>query len=76
MFKELDTNTQQNPTKPLLRVCEVNGSFSECPHCKFLSEIFCNNGEKNDREYWLMTEVFVYLHKSDVCNFKILQHGK
>ena len=28
MFKELDTNTHQEPTKPLLRVCEVNGSPS------------------------------------------------
>ena len=27
MFKELDTNTHQKPTKPLLRVCEVIG----CP---------------------------------------------
>ena len=21
-----------------------------------------------NREYWIMTEVFVYLHKTDVCN--------
>ena len=41
----------------------------KCLHCKFLSETFCNNKEKNDREYWQMTEVFVYLHGSDVCNF-------
>jgi site-specific DNA-methyltransferase (adenine-specific) len=31
MFKELDTNTQQEPTKPLLRVCEVIG----CPSVRF-----------------------------------------
>lgn len=45
-------------------------SIPKCPHCEFLKETFCNNDEKNDREYYLMTEVFVYLHGADVCNFK------
>lgn len=39
--------------------------INECPHCKFLLETFTGN---TDREYWLMTEVFVYLHDGDVCN--------
>jgi hypothetical protein len=41
---------------------------NECPHCKFISETFKNAENSTDREYWLMTEVFVYLHGSDVCS--------
>jgi len=48
----------------------INEINSECPHCKFLDETFLSSGEKNNREYWLMTEVFVYLHGSDICNYK------
>lgn len=45
-------------------------SMPECPHCKFLNETFCNTNERNDREYYLMTEAFLYLHGSDVCNME------
>lgn len=43
----------------------------ECPHCKFLSETFLNHSDSNNREYWLMTEVFVYLHNGDVCKWRL-----
>ena len=37
-----------------------------CPHCKFLDNTF---GEiLSNREYWLYTEMFVYLHNgADHC---------
>ena len=49
----------------------VKQNSRECPHCKFLYETFLEypdpyNGE---REYYLMTEVFVYLHGGDVCDY-------
>lgn len=40
-----------------------------CPHCGFLSDRFFIGDNKSPREYWLMTEMFVYLHRGDVCNF-------
>lgn len=40
-----------------------------CPHCEFLSSRFCVAADSDNREYWLMTEVFVYLHGSDVCKW-------
>lgn len=43
--------------------------IGECPHCKFLAERFCVAPDSDNREYWLMTEVFVYLHGSDVCTY-------
>ena len=43
---------------------------SKCPHCKFLSELFSNDEIESNREYWIMTEVFVYLHDGkDYCNY-------
>ena len=42
----------------------------ECPHCKFISETFIHHEDSTNREYWLMTEVFVYLHGGrDYCNY-------
>jgi len=42
---------------------------SECPHCKFLAELFNEDKIESNREYWIMTEVFVYLHEGkDYCN--------
>ena len=46
-----------------------NSVVSECPHCKFLYDTFFVNGKCIDRDYYLMTEVFVYLHGGDVCNW-------
>jgi len=45
--------------------------IKECPHCKFLNEVFSldYNGPENNREYWIFTETFVYLHGGvDYCN--------
>jgi hypothetical protein len=44
--------------------------MDRCPHCKFIKNVFGDKIESN-REYWIMTEVFVYLHKGkDFCNGK------
>ncbi len=41
-----------------------------CPHCKFMEELFKDDDIKNNREYWIMTEVFVYLHEGkDYCDY-------
>ena len=38
----------------------------KCEKCKLLDEVF--KDIKNNHEYWLMTEVFVYLHGGkDYC---------
>ncbi len=40
-----------------------------CPHCKFMEELFLKDDIKSNREYWIMTEVFVYLHGGkDYCD--------
>ena len=44
--------------------------IDNCPHCEFINTRFLTTPEQNNREYWLMTEVFVYLHGTDVCNGK------
>jgi len=45
---------------------------TECPHCKFLVETFLKDSDpySGERDYYLMTEVFVYLHHGDVCNYE------
>ena len=40
-----------------------------CPHCKFLDDTFLKSPDVSERDYYLMTEVFVYLHKGDECNY-------
>lgn len=42
---------------------------TSCQHCNFLNNLF---GEiTSNREYWLYTEMFVYLHDgADHCNEK------
>ena len=42
-----------------------------CPHCKFIEKTFCGNHPMDsNRNYWHMTEVFVYLHNGkDYCNW-------
>jgi hypothetical protein len=41
-----------------------------CKHCEFLYKTFDINGtDTTAREYWLFTEMFVYLHDGkDYCN--------
>jgi len=41
---------------------------SECPHCKFIETL---GDVQSNREYWIMTEVFVYLHNGkDYCDWR------
>jgi hypothetical protein len=51
----------------------------KCSHCKFIDDIFgkvLKGVDATNREYWLMTEVFVYLHNGkdfcDISNGKII----
>ncbi len=50
-----------------------NNNDIKCPHCRFLNETFMpilRRKDSSKREYYLMTEVFVYLHDgNDFCNF-------
>lgn len=42
--------------------------IKKCPHCEFIEKLYSNI--ESDKEYWQMTEVFVYLHNGkDYCNF-------
>ena len=44
----------------------------ECPHCKFIAETFKQDEFSNEKEYQIMTEVFVYLHdRKDYCDFNL-----
>jgi len=42
-----------------------------CLKCKYLKELY-EGTHKSNRDYWLMTELFVLLHGSDVCDSKKL----
>ena len=45
---------------------------TECPHCKFINSLFFK--VETNREYWLYTEIFVYLHDGkDYCNYEETQ---
>jgi len=50
-------------TKP----CEI----MKCPHCRFIDETFFGDHPiDSNRNYWQMTEVFVYLHGGkDYCDW-------
>ena len=37
-----------------------------CKKCEQLKELF-NRTPKSNKDYWLMTEIFVFLHNGDVC---------
>ncbi|KKK97728.1 hypothetical protein LCGC14_2649850 [marine sediment metagenome] len=42
----------------------------KCDHCIFIEKTFSKILQRDDstnREYWIMTEVFFYLHNSDIC---------
>lgn len=54
-FKHPINNIKLNPTS--------------CLHCEFLHKIFLESPDSTERDYFLMTEVFVYLHGGDVCNY-------
>ncbi len=41
----------------------------DCKHCKWLEQLFSDDKIESNREYWIMTEIFVYLHDGkDYCN--------
>ena len=44
----------------------------KCKHCEFLDEIFLPlSADWDNREYWIFTEMFVYLHDGkDYCEIK------
>ncbi len=53
--------------------------MSECKHCKFLNDMFSDDEIKTNREYWMWTEMFVYMHKGrDYCprNYNIYKSLK
>ena len=41
-------------------------SGNKCVKCAYLMELY-ERTPKSNRDYWLMTELFVMLHDSDVC---------
>ena len=50
-----------------------------CKHCKEIEEwtnhLAVSPDEMTNREYWLLTELFVYLHNGkDYCNFNSTTH--
>lgn len=46
-----------------------------CEKCKILMELF-ERTPKTNRDFWLMTELFVMIHGSDVCDkSKGVKHG-
>ena len=56
-FYAFDSKASELETKPT------------CPHCDFLAKTFIHHADSTNREYWLMTEVFVYLHGKDSCTY-------
>jgi len=48
--------------------------MSKCEHCEFLDRTFGKIFKRKDftnREYWLFTEIFSYLHGGDKCKKQI-----
>jgi len=51
----------------------IEKNTGKCPHCEFIDNTFSpilGRKDSTNREYWLMTEVFVYLHGGDECNLR------
>lgn len=43
-----------------------------CKHCEYISQLFNRLEDMTNREYWTMTEIFVYLHNGkDYCDESI-----
>jgi len=44
--------------------------MSDCVHCDFLNTVFFGGklDDSNNKKYWEFTEMFCYLHGSDVCD--------
>ena len=43
-----------------------NLNKTECVKCNYLSELY-ERTPKSNRDYWVMTELFILLHGSDEC---------
>ena len=42
--------------------------MSTCKQCEWIAKVFYDIEKMTNREYWIMTEIFVYLHKGkDYC---------
>ena len=42
----------------------------KCPKCELIMELY-DSAEKTKRNYWIVTELFFYMHnKKDYCNYK------
>jgi hypothetical protein len=44
--------------------------IKSCLKCEYLTELY-ERTPKSERDYWIMTELFVMLHDGDICNEKI-----
>jgi len=51
---------------PDLKLYEKKAREVKCEKCKMLMKLFERTPMTN-KDYWLMTELFVMLHGSDVC---------
>ncbi len=49
-----------------LKEGDGNKATCNCAKCKFLFELY-ERTPKSNRDYWIMTELFVLLHDSDEC---------
>ena len=53
------------------------GLKNKCKHCEFIEKTFPKASEMTNREYWLFTEVYCYLHDgNDFCNFSKIKEMK
>jgi hypothetical protein len=48
---------------------EIDDQKDRSPKCQMLIE-FYDQVEKTNRNYWVMTEIFCFMHDGDVCNYK------
>lgn len=51
-------------------IYNIEKADEKCAHCEFLNKTFGETlkiKDSTNREYWLFTEMFVYLHKADSC---------
>ena len=49
--------------------------MSDCRKCEQLFELY-EQTPKTNRDYWLMTNLFVMIHGSDICNDKKMSESK
>ncbi len=56
----------ENTTRRVIAMKTIKPNFKDCPHCQFIATL----GEvQSNKEYWLITKIFVHLHGGkDYCN--------